>query len=524
MKNKALWANLSLLGSGLALIAAFGFWFVQRELVLGLQISIALIVIFFALFIYFDPARARSLFTGRQARYGSNAFILFAAFFGILVVVNYLVYENAQDWGLRWDLTEDQERTLAPETIETLETLETPVVVRAFYTETNAGRERAQDLLDDFQFYSKGNFLYEFIDPNANPLAAQEAGITQDGTLVFTFGEGVETVTVISEAEFTNAILRLRNPGEKGVYFLTGHGEYSLDQSGDTSLTQLKRALENKNYVVSGLNLLIDPVIPEDAIALVIAGPLQPLTEPEMALIAAYVAAGGSLIVAEEPVPLTEFGATVDPVAEYLLETWGITMGNDLVVDVQAIQVFNSPFIAISAQYGPHPITDDLLERQLASIFPLARSVRIASSDNPEITQIELILTSDQSWAETNFDSVNDGTLEPDDQDLAGPVSLAVAASNGTTGARVVVFGDVDFFADANLAQFGNQDLILNTMDWVTNQEDLISLTPRETTSRIILPPSGNVINLIALGTIFVIPGLVLISGIVVWVGRRRRG
>lgn len=524
MDRSKSYAAIAVWVAGLGLAATLILWYIQGSFDLRVQIAGAVTIIALALFVYFDPDRARGLFSGRQARYGSNALVMFVAFLGILVVVNYLVFENAQDWGWRWDLTEDQERTLAPETIATLESLEAPVVVYAFFTFNHPSLQRAEDLLEDFTFYAAGNLVYEVIDPNENPVRVQEAGITVDGTVQFTFeGESV-LVTSVNETEFTNAILSVLNPGAKGVYFISGHGEYSVDASGDQSLSTLKRELEASNYVAASLNLLVDPTIPEDAIALVIAGSLQPLTDPEVALIADFVAAGGALVVASEPPFLTDFGATPDPVAAYLAETWGIGLGTDLVVDLQAAQVFNSAFIAISASYGNQPITNDLLQRELATIFPLARSVVIDNAELENVTQTILVSTSPDSWAETNFESINDGTAGLDEDDLAGPVSLAVAAENSATGGRVVVFGDVDFMADSAFAQFGNGELMLNTVDWVTDQEDLITLTPRDITQRIIVPPTGNTIRLIQFGTVILLPGLVLLAGVVVWVLRRRRG
>jgi ABC-type uncharacterized transport system involved in gliding motility auxiliary subunit len=524
MDRTKTFATIAIWVSGLALVTTLILWYIDGSFSLNVQIAGAVTVVAFALFIYLDPDRARGLFSGRQARYGSNALVMFIAFFGILVVVNYLIFENAQDWGLRWDLTEDQERTLAPETIATLESLESPVVVYGYFTLGNPSEQRAKELLEDFTFHAGDNLVYEFIDPNENPVRAQEAGITADATVQFTHeGESV-LVTAISETEFTNAILSVLNPGDKSVYFITGHGEYSVDSSGDQSLSTLRRELEGKNYVVASLNLLVDPVIPEDAIVLVIAGPLQPLTDPEVALITEFVNGGGALVVASEPPFLTDFGTSPDPVAEYLAGVWGIGLGTDLVVDLQAVQIFNSAFIAISASYGEQPITTDLLQRQLATIFPLARSVVIENAELENITQTALVTTSPDSWAETNFESINDGTAALDEDDLAGPVNVAVAAENAATGTRIVVFGDVDFMADSAYGQFGNGDLILNTIDWAAAQEDLITLTPRDVTQRFIIPPQGNTVRLIAFGTVILLPGLVLLTGIVVWVLRRRRG
>jgi ABC-type uncharacterized transport system involved in gliding motility auxiliary subunit len=93
-------------------------------------------------------------------RYGSNALILFLAFLGILVVVNYLVYKNPK----RWDLTEGEQLSLAPETIDTLKSC--PSRSGACFLYSRQSSDDADSLLDQFKFNSDGNFDYRFIDPN----------------------------------------------------------------------------------------------------------------------------------------------------------------------------------------------------------------------------------------------------------------------------------------------------------------------------------------------------------------------
>ena len=84
-------------------------------------------------------------------------------------------------------------------------------------------------------------------------------------------------------------------------------------------------------------------------------------------------------------------------------------------------------------------------------------------------------------------------------------------------------FGDGDFYSNSYFAEFGNGDMVSNAVDWTAAQEDLITLTPRTATERFILPPQGYVVNLIALITLIIIPGFTLVSGIVVFLRRRRR-
>ncbi len=146
-----------------------------------------------ALFALLDPDRVRQLLTGRQARYGSNALVLSLAFLGIVLVINYLVYKNP----LRWDLTEDKVHTLAEETLATLESREKPVMAKAFTSRMDP--TQTKDLLEQYEYYSKDQFEYEFIDPESDPVAAQQANVSRDGTMVLEMDGRMEPVTFISE-------------------------------------------------------------------------------------------------------------------------------------------------------------------------------------------------------------------------------------------------------------------------------------------------------------------------------------
>jgi ABC-type uncharacterized transport system involved in gliding motility auxiliary subunit len=100
---------------------------------------------------------------------------------------------------------------------------------------------------------------------------------------------------------------------------------------------------------------------------------------------------------------------------------------------------------------------------------------------------------------------------------------LGVAVEDRTTGARLVVFGDSDFAANMFFYELANGDLLVNSIDWAAGQESLISLTPKPTTQRIVVPPSVQVTGLIILTSVVLIPGTIVVMGVYVWWQRRRR-
>jgi gliding motility-associatede transport system auxiliary component len=505
----------------LALLAGIGLYIVQRAWNLPVQISLAVAIVGLAVFVALDPEAIRKALTGRQARYGSNVFILTVAFLGILVVINYLAYKYPK----QKDLTADQSNTLAKETQDVLKSLPGSVTAEAFYSTdptVASSKETTKVLLDKYVYESAGKFQYKFIDPNKDPVAAQDAGFTKDGSVILFMGNSKQPVTSVSETEITGAMVRLMNPGTHVVYFLTGHGEFSIDGSGDQSYAMLKSALTSKNYTVSVLNLLSTNKIPADASVIVIAGPQKPLADSEVSLLEAYMKNGGSMVVMEEPTLVTQFGDSPDPLANYLAQTFGITLGNDIVVDLQAAQSIQQPFIAIANQYAQHAITQKM--NGMTTLFPTARSITIDDSVGTDYTKTNLIMTTDQSWGETDIASVKNNTYKPDQGvDIFGPLTIAVAAQ-GQGNSRLVVFGDSDFALNAYYNDYGNGDMIVNSIDWAANVESIINLTPKNTVERYLVQPQSYTRGLILLGSLIILPGLVLVAGVGSWINRRRKG
>jgi ABC-type uncharacterized transport system involved in gliding motility auxiliary subunit len=206
------------------------------------------------------------------------------------------------------------------------------------------------------------------------------------------------------------------------------------------------------------------------------------------------------------------------------LAQWGVGVGDDVVVD-QVIRLFQGPALGLSPlarDYAPHEITQDLKQ---ITVFPMVRSVSANTTDQQALKAVELVKTSDASWAETdlvglfeqNRASLDEGT------DKKGPVSVAVVVDadltkmGGTGSARLAVFGSADFALNRELeGNYYNRDLLLNTVGWLTGQTDLLSIRSRSVrASRVsFTQEQGTIIFYL---TVLVIPQLLLLSGLIVW-------
>ena len=302
------------------------------------------------------------------------------------------------------------------------------------------------------------------------------------------------------------------------VYFLEGHGEPSLESGGELSFSVAKSTLESKNYTVNKLNLIATNSVPEDALAIIIAGPMKPLANSEVTLLKKYVDAGGSLVVMEDPVVTTEFGDSPDPLADYLTSDWGITLNKDIVIDLVNTQ---NPFQAVSSQIAQHPITQNLTQNYIV-ILPQARSLSV-TAQKENITQTPIIMTTDQSWGETELVANETPAFSPE-KDNPGPLNLAIVGENSTTKGRVVVFGNSVFATDQAFDAYGNGNIFINSVDWAAEQESLINITPRQQTPRSLKPIENWKFILMIIFSVLVLPGLVVFAGVSSWLTRRKRG
>ncbi|MCC7359386.1 MAG: GldG family protein [Anaerolineales bacterium] len=507
------------LALGLAgLVFAAGAALIQRQFTVYVQASLVVGLLGLALAMLLNPAAVQVWLQGRQARYGGNVAVMAVALLGILILINYLSVRNP----LRWDWSEGQQNTLAPETLEALKQLPQPVQAVAFYSTSFANaRQTAETLLEQYRVASAGQFTYAFHDPVGEPTVARQYDVTRDGTVVIVMGDQHEEVQFATEDQVTGALIRLAHPTSRTIYFLTGHGEHAIDSTEDAGLSRVADLLKRQNYTLLPLNLAITSTVPADARAIVIAGPSVPVTPAEVDVIQGYTDRGGALIVLLDSRIQFQGDLTApEPLADYLAAAWSVQAPNDVIIDFSN-GITNQPLFPTDFAYGDSVITSRL--QGIKTVFPVARGLIIPAEGTalPNLTFTSLVQAAPDAWGETNFDSLNTNPAF-DAADNPPPLNLGVAVENTATKARLVVFGDSDFASNAFADQGANANLLANSVNWATVEETLINLTPKTPTTRTLALSNALTVNVIFFVVVVILPLAVLVLGGVVWFQRRR--
>ncbi len=520
--------------AGLTLLVAGGIAYNIRPDLKALMGSILLLgAILILVSVYRSFGEIMAWLNRRSTITGLNVVLMTTLVLGIIGLVEVISAKH----NTRFDLTAGKRYSLADQTRKVVRGLATDVQVTAFFRADQAERRPADDLLRQYADLSQ-RFRFEVVDPDRNPGRAKRYGITTYGTTVLETKDKEEKISEVDEEHLTNGLVKLLREGKRTIYFLKGHGENELEDGSRNGYRQAKEAIEKANYQVKELLLLRERGVPQDASMLVISGPKRDLAESELLALQAFIERGGKLLIQLDPFTAPSLKAFVG--------RYGIKIGDDVIVDQNARVMGGDYLMPVVSNYYPHAITQNFT---LASLFPFARSVDIAEQSPQGVTVQRLGETGPGSWAETDKGELNRGQLSFEKgRDRPGPVPVGViatvqakqasagadagkaavaqGANEGQTHeqpgvARLVVYGS-SAFASNNFVNFsGNRDLFLNSISWLAEEEGMISIRPREAKNTpIILSATQGRMTFWLL--VVVVPGLFLISGTSVVLGRRR--
>jgi ABC-type uncharacterized transport system involved in gliding motility auxiliary subunit len=463
---------------------------------------------------------------------------------GVLIGLAYL----STRFPYRIDMTSAGLFSLSEPTKQMLKRLDKPVHITFFYD------PMMRDTVELYQLIAaqSDKITGEFYDPMLNPAQARMRGVEFAGTSVIESEGRRMTINSPNETDIVNGIFRVSQGVQQVACFLDGHSEpdpFSLESHDHMEgtaghshglgsklvlherhgIAKARHSLETLNYVVKKVQLMQAGDTLAQCTVLIVAGPKVPLLPAEVKAIDDYLAAGGNAFFMLDPFIRTGL--------EPIVEEFGVVLDDTMVID-SASHFWTDVSAPAVTDYNRHEITGDLP----LTFFPGARSLSPTAQPVPGVSVRPIINTSKESYAGTNREKAefNPATDKP------GPATIMVVANRNpnfvapaeavlrelrgekpvaeaerktpkfTKKSRVAIIGDSDFATNSFYHIMGNGKLFLNTVNYLTAQENFIGIEARTYDL-----PRVNLTNRQMKGTFFLsivlIPALMALVGIAVW-------
>lgn len=434
-------------------------------------------------------------------------YVLFAALVGLLAWLS-TQYVFQADW------TAGARNTVSEATRELLQALAGPVAVTAFVTDDAVLHRRIEQKIQRLHRY-KRDLTLRFVNPDLEPDRATDAGVKRLGQLVFEADGHRATADDLSERSLAQALQRLVRRQDRWIAFLEGHAERDTQDDANPGYTNLVGALERSGLIVQGLNLIRTPVVPDNTAVLVIAAPQSQLLPGEVRAVVDYLARGGNLLWLHDPGDL----GTLEPLAAEL----GIRFITGVLMDanpkLRVLLGIKHPAVIPVVEYPATVLTSRI---KTQALFPFAQAIEVGPP-GPWKAQ-PFLVTLPRAWSETGALTGAEISFSSKDGDTTGPLPLGVILTRGQGGRaqRVVVVGDSDFMANGYLGNGANLELALNIYNWLSEDEKLLSIVPHSAPDTR-LELSGPLLIAIAVFFLVLLPLGLLLTGLVLWLRRRRR-
>jgi ABC-type uncharacterized transport system involved in gliding motility auxiliary subunit len=484
-------------------------------------------------------AEIMTFFQSKRFRFGLNTLVMIALFVAIMILANYLGLLKHR----RFDLTAAGRFTLAPQTVNVVKRFREPVKALCFFPEDiqyESHKRITQELLEEYGFFNK-KFSFQFIDPESQPALARQYKIRQYGTIIFISGTKQKAVLTPTEQNFTGALLEVSGAQAKKVYFLTGNGEHDINNNDQDGYSEARRGLIRDLYQVRTLNLTLNNEIPTDCAVLIMAGTKKALPSEVMKTIRTFLEKHGKLLMLIDPNPPVE--------VKEILSTWGLTVKEGRIMDPGA---YVAPDMAVPAvfknQYPPVVITSGLdttyfpeavsfdLTQELGRILEtMIKGGKVEAGWPLKAVQYQnlailpVVLTTPESWTEKGEKNPSGSEKRRSPQALGamiiagGPVMAGAPTGQPDKKdklTKLIVIGDSDFSANSHFGNGGNGDLFLNSVNWLAEEEHLISIRPKPHSFRKLLV-NNNQLRFIRYSSLGLLPLFTLILGGIIWWRKR---
>ncbi|MFH1074070.1 MAG: Gldg family protein [Candidatus Firestonebacteria bacterium] len=483
----------------------------------------------------------KNLFRKRNFKYGTTSMLVVLLTLGCF----WFVTKILGNFNLQLDMTASKQFSLSPQTVKIIKGLKEELRITAIVKKGMGYDRYMGELLRDIQ-KQNSKVKVKILDLDFDRTAASAYKVNDYNVTIVEMGDKRKDIferDVVSaydrnmefkgEQAIINAVLSISEAKKKVICFTEGHKEKDLtDLRNVSGYGFLKQLLVNDNYEVRSINIMKEGKIPEDCTVLVVGGPQFSFANKEVELVSGYLDKGGKAVMLFDPLVTTGF--------DKMLETWGLKLDNDFVIDPKSYlnMIVRSDPGAPIPEWQKHAITEPFIQGRIPVFFPASRSISDAGrAPGRAYTKDKLMSTTDASWGETDLQSLrSEPGPKKDDKDVKSPLVMGWAVTEYSKDAKsedkdtkqmkFVIIGDSDFCTNAPSGiggMQGNLDLFVNSVNWLIDEGAKISIRPKTIDVRSLQSLTSAQWTIMFVMTIIVAPLIVVGGGIFVFLKRRKK-
>lgn len=474
----------------------------------------------------------------KRIGYGTFIVLLCVIVVALTVAGNFLMSALESRYNLKADLSQFQIYSLSEESKNVLDSLDQPIEIYSLYTPSSEDT-LTKELLEKYDAYST-NISYKNVNPLTNPSFAQafdpdQKGIPTNAIIItdqtrqhykvltqnqlYVIDAGTNSVLgTMAENYITSAVNYIQTGVVKSVKVMIGHSEMPPQ-----SYLTVLNALSSRGYEMESYNTMTAKApLDSQNDTLVIVNPRSDLEDDEFADIMGFLSNGGKMLLIMQNVITDEQTGQIQLITDdfpnfsSLLLAYDLSINKDIVIAQDAAHYYNqtSNVIPLVAQ---HEITMPVLRAGGNVVLNAGSSINVPKVPGGDVTVTPLLVSD-----ETSFSKPVEGlaTLEKATGDAEGRYVLAALAERGET--KIALFTSASFFTDATIQTGQNYDMALNTLSYLGEQKNSITIMPKQLRGDVLDIKNQSQKDLLSVIVIGVLPAVMIITGIIVWRRRKR--
>lgn len=384
--------------------------------------------------------------------------------------------------------------------------------------------------------------IEEINDINTRPDLVSQYSLTADSCIIIVKSDKKEKVLVtsdfytwdyttgeqkdVTEEAITNALLDVTIEERPKIYYLTGHNKYAIDY-----MYYFKQDLEDEANDFEELDLLTKKEIPEDCSTLIITTLIEDITESERDSLIKYIKKGGKIILFSDPnVSKTDFKNF-----QKVLDEYGISISEGIILEQDENKMVSGSASTIITTVNPSTSITKQTNMNMNACFMNAGKIEFKDSEELNELGIEtetLATASEKAFYRKDM-TISKTSKTNQDEDAPNAIvgALLTKKIDDSTTSKLIVYSNNMFVTNVQvllneqyyryaLDFYNNEDLAMNSISYLTEREDTITIRKNTETSTYTVSEKQ---HKIILAIIFAVPAIIIIAGLIVWQIRRRK-